>query len=891
MHKSLAHRGFYLFFRAAAVGGVFSEFLLACWLTAGLAGQEPTQSAAQSRREQPAKKPTGRKLKEEEEAPTKPPLKVPPRVGDEDLEANPPSGTKSGTLPPSDLEREAKRAKHPAVRELFSRLAKPHDEVTLTNKRTWNVEPIPQYFGPGAHLPQSLSLHPVDTTWKRIESFAVSGREISKVEPYEQMALNKVDEFLSSGLDRDAESKQYLSRPEMLQEAEKALQHVLIFHDSAAESGLRRGNGWNGLRKQLVARLQKIQFDELTALTDRKSWEAAFDLATRLSEAYPAQNDQEKIVAQLARFVRQALADKDYELTSRRLTFIEGQFPSSSSVLEPIRSELRSQAAALLSEAKAKAQAGDLPGASARLEKARQIDPTLPELQEFSLRLDKKHPVLYVGVHDLPEYFSPATAYLDSEKQAVELLFESLVRLSSGARIGPHYEPVLASDLPRLEPLGRQFSLVRGAYWSDGNLVTAADVRNTVDLLSRWRGHIPEWAALLKDGARIGRDSSHIQLTLHQGYVDPLSLMDFKILPQSLTAADDPEFAKKPIGSGPYRLLSTSSTEVVFVANPHYEARAGKSGLPLIREIHFMRSANPVEDFHSGHLQLLLDLPTSRYKDLDSAGLSDVEFRSMPNRRIYFLAVNHHRPPLDNKELRRALAHAINREAILNDCFRAGLASPPHRALNGPYPPGSWAYNSALPPDPFNPNLAKAQADQAKTGRSIPRLTLKYPKGDPAVEKACRMIQQQVQGLGAGISLELQALQPRELHRDVEERREYDLAYYSWDYPDESYSLWPLLDPNADYPGGRNFLGYKDGELPPLLINVMGYREPDKIKSLTHKIHEVFYQNMPFIPLWQLDTHVAVHKSLSLIDGQGRPLEIDPLLIFTGVETWTLDKR
>jgi hypothetical protein len=48
---------------------------------------------------------------------------------------------------------------------------------------------------------------------------------------------------------------------------------------------------------------------------------------------------------------------------------------------------------------------------------------------------------------------------------------------------------------------------------------------------------------------------------------------------------------------------------------------------------------------------------------------------------------------------------------------------------------------------------------------------------------------------------------------------------------------------------------------------------------------------MPFIPLWQLDTHIAVHKSLSLVDGQGKPIDIDPLLIFTGVETWSLEKR
>ena len=143
---------------------------------------------------------------------TKPPRKRPPRVGDEDQDASQSSATKPGTLPSSDLEREAKQAKHPAVQELFRRLAKPHDEVTLTNQRTWSVEPIPQYLGSKANFPPSLSLHRIDTDWKQIDFFTVSGKEIAKVEPYEQLALNKVDKFLGSGLDRIRRASN-ISRP------------------------------------------------------------------------------------------------------------------------------------------------------------------------------------------------------------------------------------------------------------------------------------------------------------------------------------------------------------------------------------------------------------------------------------------------------------------------------------------------------------------------------------------------------------------------------------------------------------------------------------------------------------------------------------------------------
>jgi hypothetical protein len=71
----------------------------------------------------------------------------------------------------------------------------------------------------------------------------------------------------------------------------------------------------------------------------------------------------------------------------------------------------------------------------------------------------------------------------------------------------------------------------------------------------------------------------------------------------------------------------------------------------------------------------------------------------------------------------------------------------------------------------------------------------------------------------------------------------------------------------------------------------MSHRDPAEIKSITHTIHQAFCEKMPFIPLWQLDTHLAVHKSLSMVDGQGRPVEPDALLIFTNVETWRLENR
>src|SRR5207253_1601708 len=310
--------------------------------------------------------------------------------------------------------------------------------------------------------------------------------------------------------------------------------------------------------------------------------------------------------------------------------------------------------------------------------------------------------------------------------------------------------------------------------------------------------YVAEWAEFMDHGkgASVRADAFHIDLTMRQGYLDPLSFMDFKILPESLKrAADVGKFAKAPVGSGPFKFekdKSKSGEDIVFVANPYYAEREGKIGLPRIREIHFVVSRDPAADFEQGRLHLLLDLPSKRVKQV-AALPSVTTVPPIRNRRIYFLAVNHTRNVLGNPSLRRAIAHAIDREKILNDVFRDGHADW-HRPLNGPYPRSSWACNQNIPADPFNPATAKAAADSARQERPVlPTLTLLYPDDDPAIKQACAMIQKQVHEVG--ITLNPAPRSRAKLHREVEEDNNYDLAYYYWDFPNEAYWIWPLLDP------------------------------------------------------------------------------------------------
>jgi ABC-type transport system substrate-binding protein len=455
-----------------------------------------------------------------------------------------------------------------------------------------------------------------------------------------------------------------------------------------------------------------------------------------------------------------------------------------------------------------------------------------------------------------------------------------------------HYGPGLAEARPRLVPLGRQLQLVRDAYWSNDQPVTATDVRNTVELLKdpKWSGYSQAWTDLMEKPIG-GADPSRVTLTLRQGFMDPLYLMSFKVLPSEpwpglkLTAKEDTRLAKTPVGSGPFvykgRAKTITGREYAsFPASPNYAKRRDHGDLPKIREVQFFQSDDPVKDLKNGSLELITDLPADKVKAVQEAAKTYKVLGPMKNRRIYFLAVNHRNPALANADVRKAIAHAIDREQLLEEHFRAGFKGA-HRALNGPFPMTSWACDPALA---YSKALAKTYKTAAGSAMNAADIRLAYPNNDMAVVKAMEALRARLQE-EIGLTLRLEPLPPAELRRAVEGAQTYDLAYYHYDFGSEMYWLLPLFQPNGIGVNSVNFFNYvNDGAMQAQFQQINVRCEFNEVVKSDHLLHGMFFEKMPFIPLWQLDTFVVLHPNLQTVP-------FDPLLVFGDVERWALEKK
>jgi ABC-type transport system substrate-binding protein len=893
-----------LLVRAGLAVVVLSIAGFAVWTVGDLLGQAPAQ-----------KKPR----KEEEEEPPKTSRTKPKRnvihVEDDDDSKTKPRASRPGEPEASgDLNQLAEQTTQPRIKNLFRSLAVPYDfamfrqnsGVTVNGEpppREMKIEPTPLYLGkdPRRYSREHIMFTQLTDSWQRGKSFDPHVYQLEAVRPYEEIAQDKVRRFLETTNDRDdAAAGSSPSRYEKLVAAEQVLRFVLGWHQSARQTDKRKGKEWeaveSSLRKQL---LDAVLLEQMKVLVQDEEYERVLDLAPRLAATYPDRDDRERIFRPVAEMVRRALRDPklpdDKKQQARdRLRDLEIDFPGSE-VLQPISDTLRSEAKDLLDQAKAALKDKNEDQARRLLRSAQKAYPQLPELGAFAIELNREHPILRVGVRgQLPQYFSPAWACTDNERRAVELLFESLVKLVPDEEGGFRYRPALAESLPRVVPLGRQFQLPQNAFWSNGTALSSTDITSSLRLLQGGTGVglSPVWGEPLDAAKGEEKDPFQVALRLRQGFIDPLALMTYKIVPDGQLVNSE-EFARNPVTSGPYHLEGQRRRDdadregLFFAANPSYGLRPAKHGAPHIEKIRFyVYTSSAEEELRSGKLDLVLDLTAKEAQQLlekQSAGRLPIKVplssSAVPNRRIYFLAINNRKLP--DVKLRRALAFAIDREALLDKHFRGDLKTQVHRALNGPFPAGSWACEPSLA-RPNKKSLDIFDADAAKNliqGVEKPAgLKLKYPRDNPGGEDAMRDLCAQVKDL-TGVILEPVPCDPYQLREDVEQRQIYDLAYYHYDFPDDSYWLAPLLGQPARADGVVNMFRFINADITRLVAETDSYRDFAVVQKYQRMIHKRLFEEMPFIPLWQLDPLLAYRLELE-------PNGLDPLLVFNNVEEW-----
>ena len=322
---------------------------------------------------------------------------------------------------------------------------------------------------------------------------------------------------------------------------------------------------------------------------------------------------------------------------------------------------------------------------------------------------------LIVALETGPISFDPRVLTDQASWRVADVVFNGLLRKGERGEFLPDLAEEMSSEGARVW----RFRLRPGVRFHDGRPLTSRDVAFTFRSLME-----PSFASSKKEPLRIVEAIEtpgplEVVFRLKEPYASfPVQLL-LGILPDGTTA----EAARaRPIGTGPYRFVDYRPDDrVVF---ERWDGTFGeKAKLPRLVYRIVPDATTRALELLRGSLHLSINnLPPDLLPRL--AGHRNVSVTIRPGANYAYLAFNLRDPVLRKLEVRRALALALDRDALVHGLWRDTVEE-----TETLLPPGHWARDDGLPVLRRDLNGARRLLDAAgypDPGGGRPRLTLTY---------------------------------------------------------------------------------------------------------------------------------------------------------------------
>jgi peptide/nickel transport system substrate-binding protein len=444
---------------------------------------------------------------------------------------------------------------------------------------------------------------------------------------------------------------------------------------------------------------------------------------------------------------------------------------------------------------------------------------------------------IVVGMTNSPINLDPRVGADEASQKAHQLLYSSLVRIDDQLRIVPS----LAESLEHPDPLTYVARLRRGVRFHDGAELTAADVVYTFRsfLDPDFRGRSGAYRLL---GAVDALDPYTVRFTLKE----PFGSFPINLVMGIVREGSGARNAREPVGSGPYRLASfLADDRTVLDAFPDYYEGAPRNRRVVLKVVpdDTMRGL----ELRKGTVDIVVnDLSPDIAWQLRREGRLQVE--TAPGTDYAYMGMNLRDPILSNGLVRRALAHAIDREAIVT-YLRRGYARP----AVGIVPPMSWAFEADVPDFPHDPAEARRLLDEAgfpdpDGDGPAPRfqLTLKTSTSEVYRVQAAAI---QHDLARVGIAVDVRSSEFQTLFADVVRGnfQLYTLQFVGVTDPD---MLRRVFHSTQEPPAGLNRVFYRNPETDRLIEQASSAETDEERLRYYSRAQQVIAADVPYVPLW-----------------------------------------
>jgi len=463
-----------------------------------------------------------------------------------------------------------------------------------------------------------------------------------------------------------------------------------------------------------------------------------------------------------------------------------------------------------------------------------------------------------IGLHQDPPNIDPLYSQAFSDRSVTYQIFDRLVDIDETLNI----VPLLATSWEVSDDgLVYTLQIREGVKFHDGTPVDAEAVRYTLNrnLTTPGSARADELSSI----SNLEVTGSHtIEITLDRPNAAFLAVLSGNggaiVSPTAAEAAGD-NFVAAPVGSGPYVYHDRErQNHLTLRANEDYWG-----GAPAIKELVFrpfpdgdVRTANLL----SGAVDIIVPLEGKDVGAVEAAsGYSAVLYDHLGWRA---LVPNVTRPPFDSEPIRRALAHALDREAIATVVYENTVMP-----LEGPFPPNTGGYNPELRAPAFDLEAARAALEEVDAvGTEFTLLIL------PHENLHGQFWQAVLTQAGFNVKLEQMEAGP---YTEVVNNHNFDATLVGWSGridPD------PQFYPFVHTDGNLNWGGYSDERLDELLDNARAEMDAEARERLYHEVANIVVDESLMIFIIQQQNLIGVSDELQEI-----PLIPDGTIRFHGV--------
>lgn len=399
-------------------------------------------------------------------------------------------------------------------------------------------------------------------------------------------------------------------------------------------------------------------------------------------------------------------------------------------------------------------------------------------------------------------------------------------------------QPWLATEWQNIDDTTWEFSLRDDVTFANGEKFDAEAVAATIEYLISETGStsvVGSELSMLEATEVVDETTIRISTSTPDATL-PARLSAVYIVAPDAWAELGPEgFAAAPVGTGPFLATSIDANGMEGEA---FEESWRAPAADEFKVTMLADSAARLQALQSGQLDVAIALSPDQIPAIESSG-GTVEDSPAPQVMSFAFVQTGEESPVQDQQVRLALNHAVDREAIAESIF-GGLARPATQGST----PESFGYNEEITGYEYDPDLARTMLEEAGYGDGLDlkaTVTVGSFPGDNEVYQAGADNLSDV-----GVSLEFETVQFAQwLER-------YQQSSWTTEMFNQSWNLAPVGDairPAMIFSCKKNNPFVCDESITELIDQINAEFDPDTRKGLLEQLAGEYHENPPSLLL------------------------------------------